>query len=99
MGKKEHLRVQSTNSKKTVPTINTRIRAIFCCIWFGIVPWQLYESEKHYEYDYFTHLKLNWGMVFFWITKWKIDEEELKFEKEVNPNWKVVFKNMWIGIR
>lgn len=91
--------MQSTNSKKTVPTINTRIRAIFCCIWFGIVPWQLYESEKHYEYDYFTHLKLNWGMVFFWITKWKIDEEELKFEKEVNPNWKVVFKNMWIGIR
>jgi len=91
--------VQSTNSKKAVPTVNLRIRAIFCCIWFGTIPWQLYESEKHYTYDYFTHLKLNWGMVLFWITNWKIDDEELVFEKKVNPTWKVVLRNMWIGIR
>ena len=38
-------------------------------------------------------------MVLFWITNWKIDDEELVFEKKVNPTWKVVLRNMWIGIR
>jgi hypothetical protein len=63
------------------------------------MPWQLYESEKHYEYDYYSHLKLNWKMVLRWLTSLKIDAEELEFEQEVNPNWNKVYKNMFAELR
>ena len=91
--------MQSEYCKKEIPTINTRARAIFCCIWFGTMPWQLYENKKHYEYDYVSHLKLNWNMVLVWLTSLKIDVEELKFEQEVNPSWLIVFKNMFTWLR
>jgi hypothetical protein len=91
--------MQSNHCKKEIPTLDIRIRAIFCCIWFGTIPWQIYESKKHYQYNYWSHLKLNWGMVWVWLTNWELDIEEIDFEQEVNPNWKVVFKNMFTWIR
>jgi hypothetical protein len=63
------------------------------------MPWQLYESERHYEYNYWSHLKLNWKMVWMWLTNWQMDTEEIEFEHEVNPNWEVVFKNMFTWLR
>ena len=63
------------------------------------MPWQLYESDQHYEYNYWSHLKLNWKMVWMWLTNWQMDTEEIEFEHEVNPNWEVVFKNMFTWLR
>ena len=63
------------------------------------MPWQLYESKKHYEYDYYSHLILNYKMVWKWLTTWKIDAEELEFEQDANPNWNKVYKNMCAGLR
>jgi hypothetical protein len=63
------------------------------------MPWQLYENEKHYEYDYWSHLKLNWGMVWVWLTSWKLDAEELEFEHEVNSTWLCVYSRMCAGLR
>ena len=91
--------MQSKNCKKEIPTLDTRTRAIFCCIWFGTMPWQLYESEKHYEYDYYSHLKLNWGSAWMWLTSRKIDKEELEFEHEVNPSWPSAFNTTCPGLR
>jgi hypothetical protein len=91
--------MQSEYCKKEIPTLDTRIRAIFCCIWFGTMPWQLYENEKHYEYDYWSHLKLNWRMLWVWLTSWKLDAEELEFEHEVNSTWWCVYNRMCAGLR
>ena len=91
--------MQSTHCKKEIPKLDTRARAIFCCIWFGTMPWQLYEHKKHYEYDYWSHLKLNWKMVLVWLTSLKIGAEELEFEQKANPDWNSVYKNMCMGLR
>tara|TARA_E500000331_G_C17152320_1_gene667913 strand:- start:433 stop:708 length:276 start_codon:yes stop_codon:yes gene_type:complete len=91
--------MQSEYCKKEIPKLDTRARAIFCCIWFGTMPWQLYEHKKHYEYDYWSHLKLNWKMVLVWLTSLKIDAEELEFEQKANPDWNSVYKNMCMGLR
>ena len=91
--------MQSKYCNYETPTFVTRIRAIFCCIWFGTMPWQLYEHKKHYEYDYLSHLKLNWKMVLVWLTSLKIDAEELEFEQKANPDWNSVYKNMCAGLR
>ena len=91
--------MQPKHCKKEIPTLDTRARAIFCCIWFGTMPWQLYENEKHYEYDYWSHLKLNWRMVWVWLTSWKLDAEELEFEYEVNSTWCCVYNRMCTGLR
>ena len=91
--------MQSEYCKKEIPKLDTRARAIFCCIWFGTMPWQLYESKKHYEYDYWSHLKLNWRMVWVWLTSRKLDVEELKFEQDVNSTWWCVYNRMCAGLR
>ena len=91
--------MQSKHCKKEIPSLDTRARAIFCCIWFGTMPWQLYEHKKHYEYDYWSHLKLNWKMVLVWLTSLKIDADEIEFEQEANPNWNSVYRNMCAGLR
>ena len=38
-------------------------------------------------------------MVWMWLTNWQMDTEEIEFEHEVNPNWEVVFKNMFTWLR
>ena len=91
--------MQSTDCSKKVPTIDTRARAIFCCIWFGTMPWRLYEKKKHYCSSYSRHLKLNWGSAYMWLTTLKIDAEEFEFEQEVNSSWETVFNSMCAGLR
>ena len=34
-----------------------------------------------------------------WLTSWKVDKEELEFEREVNPSWSYVFEHMCAGLR
>lgn len=91
--------MQSENCNKEVPSLETRARAIFCCIWFGTVPWRLYETKKHYRRSYLLHLKLNWGSAYAWLTNYKVDKEEIEFEQEVNPSWSYVFDSMCSGLR
>ena len=70
-----------------------RARAIFCCIYFSLMPWWIYEKKKHYRRTYWKHIKLNFGQIRLWILKQET-QEDIDFEREINPNWKQVFKNM-----
>ena len=42
-------------------TKRQRAKAIFNCLWFGILPSWVYEKECHYKYSqtYYKHLKYN----------------------------------------
>lgn len=91
--------MQSENYIKEVPSLEIRARAIFCCIWFGTMPWRLYETKKHYRRSYLLHLKLNWGSAYMWLTNYRVDKEDVDFEREVNPSWSYVFNSMCAGLR
>jgi hypothetical protein len=47
--------------------MKTRIKAIACALYFGILPWQWYENEKHYQCSYLRHLVLNIGYALKWM--------------------------------
>ena len=85
--------------EKVSVTLNMRLKGIWCCIWFGTMPWRLYEKKKHYRRGYWKHLKLNWGTVWMWLTKRKVGKSYVEFENQINPSWKQVFKNMFGGVR
>ena len=70
-----------------------RIRAIFCCIYFSVVPWWVYEKKKHYKSTYFKHIKLNFEQLKVWLLK-QATEEDIEFEQQINPSWKRIFSNM-----
>jgi len=70
-----------------------KLRAIFCCFYFGIVPWWIYQKKCHYGRGYWNHLKLNFQQIKIWITD-KYTKEDIDFEKEVNPSWSNVMRNM-----
>ena len=91
--------MQSENYIKEVPSLEIRARAIFCCIWFGTMPWRLYETKKHYRRSYLLHLKLNWGSAYMWLTNYRVDKEDVDFERGVNPSWSYVFNSMCAGLR
>jgi len=85
--------------EKVSVTLNMRLKGIWCCIWFGTMPWRLYEKEKHYRRGYWKHLKLNWGTVWMWLTQRNVGKNFVEFENQINPSWKHVFKNMFGGLR
>lgn len=91
--------MRSENCSKKVPSLEIRARAIFCCIWFGTLPWRLYETKKHYRRSYSLHLKLNWGSAYAWLTNYEVVKEEIEFEQEVNSSWSYVFDSMYAGLR
>lgn len=66
----------------------TRPRAIFCSLWFGLMPWWVYEGRPHYDCGYLAHLRLNLRYAWTWAT-WRETLEEEAFERRVNarPNW------------
>lgn len=71
-----------------------RLRAIFCCLYFGVMPWQLYETAKHYEgWSYLRHLRLNINQALIWLT-FRETDNDCKFEQEVNTNWRFVFAKL-----
>jgi hypothetical protein len=72
-----------------------RLRAIFCSLWFGILPWKFYEDSCHYEGgSYIGHLRLNLETAVMWAT-WREPEDWHQFESEVNPTWGSVWKDMF----
>lgn len=44
-----------------VTKLALRVKGIFDCAWFGILPYQIYERKCHYIYDcdYKEHLYMN----------------------------------------
>ena len=63
-----------------------RIKAIFLSVWFGVLPWWMYEKKKHHKGGYFYHLKINLVYAKRWLL-FKETEGDRKFEKEVNENY------------
>jgi hypothetical protein len=62
-----------------------RIKAIYYAIKFGLLPYWLYEAERHYECSYFQHLCVNLNYAWRWIT-FHENISDLDFEKETNGN-------------
>jgi hypothetical protein len=71
-----------------------RIRAIFCALWFGIMPYWVYERHCHYRRGYWKHLKLNLETAMLWIL-FREKPSWHQFERDVNPSWRRVLLNMW----
>lgn len=82
----------------TLVTLNMRLKAMWCCIWFGTLPCRVYEKTCHYRRGYWRHLKLNWGTVWMWLTYRKVRKSFVDFENETNSSWIQVFKNMFGGL-
>jgi hypothetical protein len=64
------------------------------------MPWRLYEKQCHYAgMSYLSHLWMNVEHAFTWTFRLEmITQEDVDFEKEVNPSWKDTFKTMFAGI-
>lgn len=72
-----------------------RIKAVFCCLYFGLLPSWVYETRCHYSsaaisggMTYWEHLKINLRRARLWA--WGLpDQHEVDFELRVNrrPNW------------
>lgn len=61
-------------------TKKQRLRAMFNCLWFGILPYWVYEPNCHYNNEqdycqdtYFSHLKLN--LIIFKCLLFKTEHE------------------------
>ena len=63
-----------------------RGRAIYKCFYHGILPYWMYEKEKHYSCSYWVHLWINICYAFRWIT-FTETESDKQFEKVTNDNW------------
>jgi hypothetical protein len=85
--------------EKTSVTLNMRVKAMWCCIWFGTMPYRVYEKTCHYRRGYLGHLKLNWGTVWMWVTSGQVRKSFVDFENETNSNWIQIFKNMFGGLK
>lgn len=72
-----------------------KCRAIFCCLYFGLMPWWIYERHHpHYEYGYFSHLCLNLTQVLIWLRNQQ-QFADIRFEIQTNGSWQVVFQRMF----
>jgi hypothetical protein len=61
-----------------------RARAIWCCLWFGIRPWWMYEDECHYApMSYGEHLRMNLASAGRWLT-FRETTGDIEFEEAVN---------------
>jgi hypothetical protein len=64
--------------------MKTRIKAIACALWFGILPWWMYEEKRHYDCSYAHHLWINIKYAVRWILFIE-NESDRQFEKKTNP--------------
>jgi hypothetical protein len=75
-------------------SFDTRLRAIFCCLWFGILPSWVYEPVCHYRRGYFRHCKLNLQQVWVWLS-FSEKASSIDFELEINRSWGFVFSKLF----
>lgn len=66
---------------------NTRLRAILNAVYFGVLPYWVYENVKHYRCSYFEHLLINIQYALRWAT-FKEDESDREFEFQINKKGK-----------
>lgn len=60
-----------------------RARAILSCLYYGLMPWWVYERHRHYTCSWWAHLVINAKYAWRWIT-FREDEEDRTFERETN---------------
>ncbi len=60
-----------------------RIKAIYYAIKYGLLPWRMYEKEKHYSTGYWQHLVVNIKYAWRWLS-FREDESDIQFEKDIN---------------
>lgn len=59
-------------------------KAILCALWYGILPWCLYERECHYEgWTYRQHLCHNLRYAWGWLT-YDITPNYIRHELTIN---------------
>lgn len=58
-----------------------RIKAIYSAIKHGLLPYWMYEKEKHYSCGYWEHLIINVKYALRWMT-FNEDQEDIEFEKQ-----------------
>jgi hypothetical protein len=64
-----------------------RFRAIVLCLFYGIMPWQVYETTCHYKgMSYAKHLTMNLRYALDWAF-FRETEDDIAFEKKINPTW------------
>lgn len=67
-------------------TRRERIRATGCALYFGIVPYWVYEAQCHYApMSYLEHLSLNIGYAWRWLT-FRESPGDVEFERTENRN-------------
>lgn len=55
-------------------------------MYYSVLPWWVYEEEKHYRCSYLYHLWINIQMAWRWMTGSET-ENDIYFEKTVNKNF------------
>lgn len=71
-------------TKRRRPGFVMRFRAIVCALWYGVLPWWLYERECHYsDMGYCAHLRLNLDYALKWM-QGKQTYSDVRFERTVN---------------
>lgn len=60
-----------------------RIRAIYKALYHGIMPYWIYEKEKHYSCTYLQHLLINITYALRWLMLQE-DEQDINFELNTN---------------
>lgn len=65
-------------------TLRVRLRAIWCCLKYGLLPSRWYELEPHHDLTYLAHLWLNLRYAAVLATG-RETEADRAFERETNP--------------
>lgn len=60
-----------------------RMRAIFCALYFGILPYWCYEKTRHYQCSYWQHLMINLKYAWRWLS-FTETAKDIEFEKRTN---------------
>ncbi|MGN6416161.1 MAG: hypothetical protein ACTHMC_01625 [Pseudobacter sp.] len=63
-----------------------RIKAILYALYFGIMPYWMYEKERHYRCSWYAHLVINLQYAYRWIT-FRETHSDRKFERKTNNNF------------
>ena len=64
--------------------VSLKTKAIFDCVWFGLMPSTVYEDECHYagECSYWEHLKMNCRLAIRWINGTQTEGMEAMAKKK-----------------
>lgn len=68
--------------------MEVRIRAIASALWFGTLPWWVYEPKPHENYHSYSHWLSHLVNDYCYVAKWitfRETDKDWEFEAEVNP--------------